>query len=194
MKAFKGYDEVKVNNGATAKLPEGIYKIKILGIKYQDNSSKGYSDQLIIQYDIAEGEYENFFTNQYKSNTAEDKKYKGVYRLYVPVDDGSEKDGWTKSKFKALTQSVEESNSGYTWNWDEQTLVGKVVGAIFNLKEYSFEGREGFFTNLYRIIPVSEMATAKVPEPTYLTDKGNTSGSGSDFLGGNGGLDEIPFN
>lgn len=194
MKPINNYESVPVMSEAK-KLPEGVYKIKILGVKYQDNSDKNYSDQLIIQFDIAEGEYKGFYQEQYKANTQEDKKYKGIYRLYVPVDDGSEKDNWSKMRFKTFTTAVEESNSGYVWKWDEQTLKDKVVGAVFNLKEYEYNGRNGFFTNLYKIIPVSEMANAKVPEPTFLKGSSNNNNNSDDFIGSNGSdLDEIPFN
>lgn len=194
MKPINNYESVPVMSEAK-KLPEGVYKIKILGVKYQDNSNKTYSDQLIIQFDIAEGEYKGFYQEQYKANTQEDKKYKGIYRLYIPVDDGSEKDNWSKMRFKTFTTAVEESNSGYVWKWDEQTLKDKVVGAVFNLKEYEYNGRNGFFTNLYKIIPVSEMANAKVPEPTFLKGSSNNNNNSDDFIGSNGSdLDEIPFN
>ena len=187
MKPIANYENVKAS-GDYKKLPEGIYKLIIKGVKYQDNSAKNYSDQLLIQYDIVEGDYKNFYTEQYNNNTAEDKKYKGIYRLYVPTEDGSEKDNWSKAKFKAVTNAVEDSNPGYAWDWDEQKLVGKVIGGVFNLKEYEYNGREGFFTNLFKVISVNEMATAKVPEPTLLKKKD------TGFMNvPEGGPDEIPF-
>lgn len=41
--------------------------------------------------------------------------------------------------FKGVLTSLEESNPGFRWNWDESTLVGKKVGGVF--------GREQFRTN-----------------------------------------------
>lgn len=195
MKPIRNFENVQAS-GDFKKLPEGAYKLIVKGIKYQDNSAKNYSDQLIIQVDIAEGEHKDFFTEQYNANTSEDKKYKGIIRIYVPNDDGSEKDGWTASKFKAMTNAFEDSNPGYSWNWDENTLKGKVVGGVYNLKEYEYNGRHGFFTNFHHFVAVSDIDTAKIPEPTYLAENSNSSSNSSyDATSGTGdGLDEIPFN
>ena len=194
MKPINNYENVKAT-GSFEKLPVGVYKLQIIGVKYQDNSAKGFSDQLLIQYDIAEGDYKGYFKKQYEENTSEDKKYKGIYRLYVPTEDGSEKDEWSKSKFKAFTNAVEESNSGYAWNWDENTLKDKFIGAVFNDKEYEYNGRRGFFTNLFKVISVSDMATASIPEPTLLKTPSKATNSSYDPSAGTGSdLDEIPFN
>ena len=186
------WDNVKAA-GDFETLPVGAYKIKINAVKIQDNSDKGYSNQLLLQYDIAEGEYAGFYKRQYDANNSEDRKYKGIYRVYLPKDDGSEQDSWTKSKFKAVTNAFEDSNNDYVWDWDEQKLKGLVVGAVFNQKEYDFNGKHGFFTNLYKLIPISEIATAKIPEPTKL--KESTSSSDNSFMNVPSGIDdEVPFN
>ena len=38
--------------------------------------------------------------------------------------------------FKGFIKSVEESNPGYVWNWDESTLKGKKVGLILQEEEF----------------------------------------------------------
>ena len=72
------------------------------------------------------GEYQDYYKNDYKNQNTEDKKWRGVLKLYLPKEDGTEKDNWTISVFKAFTEAVEESNQGYHWDWDETTLKGKV--------------------------------------------------------------------
>ena len=94
------------------KLPVGAYVCTILGVRL-DEGQNGNSDVITIQFDVAEGDYKGFFQNQYKNNTSEDKKYKGMYRIYTPKDDGTEQDGWTKNAFAKWTTAFEKSNNNY---------------------------------------------------------------------------------
>lgn len=178
------------------KLPVGAYLLKIEDVKYEDNSSKGYNDNIIFRFDIAEGEYAGFFRKNYSAQTGEDKKWKGTYRLRVPMDDGSEKDGWTQNRFKTVIAAFEESNNDYHWNWDEMTLKGKEIGAIFNEKEYEYNGRHGFFTNCYALISKGAIATAKIPGPTLLKNNSSAqASSGTGFMSVPDSVEEeIPFN
>lgn len=142
MKQYNGFDRNDVYRN-TERLPAGGYVIKILEAKEVEND---YGRKLVISFDIAEGEYKDFFASNYKAQVGEDKKWKGTYRVNVPKDDGSEQDGWAKRRFNTLIVDIEESNPGYHWDWDESKLKGKTIGALFNNKEYEFNGRHGFFT------------------------------------------------
>ena len=42
----------------------------------------------------------------------------------------------TNGFFKGFITSVEESNPGYRFNWDELGLEGKLVGLVFGEEEY----------------------------------------------------------
>ena len=181
------------------RLPVGGYVLKILDVKYQENS---WGDVILLSFDIEEGEYKGFFANNYRAQTQEDKKWKGTYRLRVPKDDGSEQDNWTMRRFKTVISAFEESNSGYHWNWDEQTLKGKMIGALFNNKEYEFDGRHGFFTNCHSLVTVEKIRSGKfeIPADTLLKEKkDNGYPAGSTPAGGGfmnipeGAKDELPF-
>ncbi len=87
----------------------------------------GDFSRLDVSLDIAEGEYQDYYKNDYKNQNTEDKKWRGVLKLYLPKEDGTEKDNWTISVFKAFTEAVEESNQGYHWDWDETTLKRESV-------------------------------------------------------------------
>lgn len=125
------------------KLPVGGYVCLIRDVS---TSHSDFGDRLNISFDISEGDYAAFYTDEYNRNPSADKKYKGVFRLWLPSNDGSEKDERTKSRFKAFISAVEESNRGYKWNWDEQLLVNKEIGIVFRNEEYDFNGRNGFAT------------------------------------------------
>lgn len=131
MKPFNDYDKITV--GEYKDLPNGAYVMIILNVELCHNSTGEY---LKLGCDIADGEQKGFFAEDYNGQQREDKKWHCHYLVNIPKDDGTEKDGWTKKKFKRFITAVEESNEGYTWGWDENTLKGKLVGGIFNHREY----------------------------------------------------------
>lgn len=191
MKAFKDYDSTQAY-GSQDKLPVGGYVLKILDAKIENTQ---YGEKLILSYDIAEGDYADFFRRNYAAQQGEDKKWKGTYRLNVPTDDGSEQDGWSKRKFKTMTTSVEDSNAGYHWDWNEAGLKGKLVGGVFNEKEYNFNGFQGFFTNLHHLCNVEQIRENdfKIPDPTYLRNNSAPAQS-TDFVNVSAGdKEELPF-
>lgn len=166
MKKLNGYDEMQPYTDQE-RLPIGGYILKILDVKYQEND---WGDVIVLSFDIEEGDHRGFFKANYKAQTQEDKKWKGTYRIRVPKDDGSEQDNWTMRRFKTIMSNFEDSNNGYRWNWDEQTLKGKLIGALFNNKEYDFNGRHGFFTNCHSLVSVEKIRSGKfdIPADTLL--------------------------
>lgn len=166
MRKLNGYNAAQAYTDQQ-RLPVGGYVLKILNVDYQENS---WGDVIVLSFDIEEGEHKGFYAANYRGQTGEDKKWKGTYRLRVPKDDGSEQDNWTMRRFKTVMLAFEDSNSGYRWNWDEQTLKGKLVGALFNNKEYELNGRHGFFTNCHSLVAAEKIRTGdfKIPEDTML--------------------------
>lgn len=194
MKKLNNYAEAKT---FTAKevLPVGGYVCKILDAKVQENT---WGDKLIVSFDIEEGEQKGFYAKNYKSQTEEDKKWKGNYRISVPTDDGSEEDNKKMSAFKSFIKRIEDSNNGYHWDWDELKLKGKLIGIVFNDKEWEYNGRTGFFTNPLFTETIENIREGKfkVPEPTYLKKKTGSAQVGSDgFMAIPDSSDEeLPFN
>lgn len=135
MKQFSGYNNVQAFDGDFEILPLGGHVCVIKGVKFEEYA---WGEMMIIALDIAEGEAAGFYQRQYDRNKATNPAYKwpGTYRQGVPKDDGSEKDNKAKSFFKGMISAIEKSNPGYTWNWDERSLHGKKVGAIFGQEEY----------------------------------------------------------
>lgn len=196
MKKFTNYGNAKTFT-PQEKLPIGGYVCKILNAEIQSNS---WGDKLVISFDITEGDQKDFYAKNYKAQDSEDKKWKGNYRLSVPKDDNSEEDNKVMGRFKTFIQRVEDSNPGYHWDWDESKLKGKLIGIIFNEKEYSFDGRTGFFTNPIYTATVNEIHDGKfkIPAPTYLKNNGSNNSEtsqGDGFMNIPDGLDEeLPFN
>lgn len=131
------------------KLPIGAYVCKVKQVRIQDNS---FGSQLAMLFDISEGEYTGFFKKDFDSNTAQDKKWRGVLRVWLPKDDGTDNDEMTKRTFKGMTTSFEKSNSGYQWDWNENSLVGKTVGILFRNEEWDYNGKHGWAVRPFRAI------------------------------------------
>ena len=203
MKAFNGYDQAKEaarQTGSGAKLPPGAYKAKIIGVKYEQGKN-GTSDRILIQFDITEGEFKDFFRTQYDENTSEDKKWKGRTNIFIPKDDGSEKDSYTKKAFAGWTSSFEKSNNGYVWDWDETKWVDKLVGIVFGETGTVIEGKEVVYTEPRFAVEVEKVRDGKAPEAKFKAKNGykGTSASSApisdtEFMTVSAGVrEELPF-
>lgn len=199
MKRLNGYEKAQ-GYSDSERLPAGGYILRILNVDYVTND---HGDTIVLSFDIEEGEQKGFFAANYKLQTGEDKKWKGTYRIRIPKDDGSEQDEWVMRRFKTIIGNFEDSNPGYQWNWDEQTLKGKLIGALFNNKEYEFEGRHGFFTNCHSLVKAEKIRSGKfeIPADTQLKPKssymtGTPSAVGDGFMNIPDGIDDegLPFN
>ena len=149
------------------KLPVGAYVCRIKQAVVQTNE---YGEKLCLLFDIAEGEHAGYYQQDFDGNKAEDKKWKGVIRYWLPKDDGSQKDEWTKSALKGMTTAIENSNPGYTWNWDEKSLAGKLVGIMYRNEEYDYKGKHGWSARPFRAISASSVREGKyeLPNPKPL--------------------------
>ena len=150
IKRFGDYDQTK-SYGSFEQLPKGGYVLQIKGVEILTNRIGEY---LEISADIFEGEYKDFFAKEYKAQQSEDKKWHCKFFLNIPKDDGSERDGWTKRSFKTFTETLEESNEGYHFDWDELKFKGKLIGGIFNKREYK---TDRMVTNWKRVTTVQRI-------------------------------------
>ncbi|MCI8332635.1 MAG: hypothetical protein HFE78_07405 [Clostridiales bacterium] len=187
MKPINNYESIqKITE--PEKLPVGGYIIDIFGAK---EITYSWGSVLEFKFDIAEGEYKNFYTNQYSSSQTEDKKYKGVFRLNVPKGDGSEMDEWTARKFKTNLSAIEDSNPNFHWDWDETKLAGRKVGAVFFEKEWEMDGRAGFYVTIHSLRAIEDIKNGnfKVPQPKLLKKKS----SEPDHAMEEPEMDDMPF-
>lgn len=153
MKPFTGFKAEKSAAGRET-LPVGAYVAKILDAKEVEYS---WGSVLLISFDITEGEHKEFFKADYSANTNEDKKWRGTYRLNIPKDDGTEQDGWSKNSFNNAIYSIEASNPGYHWDWNEAGLKGKSVGVLYRNFEWEINGRSGWSTECGMLLAVDDV-------------------------------------
>ena len=188
MRPFNNYDTTQTIS-ARAQLPVGAYICQIFKAEEKVyNSPKGEWHKLEVSFDISEGEHKDFYANDYRAQTGEDKKWKGVIRLNVPNDDGSEMDAWNKRSFKTNMQAIEESNSGYHWDWNEAQLKNKTVGIVFRSEEWEYNGKRGWRTAPFKMVPAADVKSGniKMPDPKPLNGKAasqaSTAADLSDFV------------
>ena len=176
MKAFNGL-EIKKSVSASEPLPAGGYVAKILNAKVEEYS---WGEVLVISFDVAEGEYKDFFSKQYKENTREDKKWKGNFRLTVPQESNQYFDS-QKRTFGNAIWAIEESNPSFRWAWDENALKGKMVGVLFRDREWEIEGRTGMTTEAWTFLSVDDVRTKnfKIPKPKMLNKATNNTTANS---------------
>lgn len=181
MKQFKGYNETR-SYSDVKQLPKGGYVLRIMNAEEKENQNGTY---IMISCDIEEGEFKGFFMDDYKSQEREDKKWHCNFLLNEPKDDGSEKDGWTKRRFKTVTEAIEDSNEGYHWDWDERKWKNKLVGGLFNIREYeASDGSIRQATNLKQLCSVEKIRTNtyKLPKDDLKERKVATQADENGFM------------
>lgn len=80
--------------------------------------------------------------------------------------------------FKAFINRICETNIGYTWNFDERTLVGKAFGGVFGREEYiNNKGESKFAIRCVRIKNADGIEKEPIPEDKLLKNsKSATNG------------------
>ena len=67
--------------------------------------------------------------------------------------------------YKGFTTCVEKSNPGYTWNFDEKSLIGKKLCGVFGLEEYQDqEGEVRTATKLVQFRSLDKLNDIKIPK------------------------------
>lgn len=167
IKKPQGYDQAPAYTGEFQQLPKGKYVCVIKQVSTQD--SKNGNPQLVILYDIAEGEHKDFYQKMYDADKAQDSsgaKWRGVFKQNM--------EGKGLSWFKGIITSIERSNN-FTFQWDkednEATMKGKKFGGIFRRRQYeAANGNRPFTTELFQIRSVAGLAEAEVPEDSLLPE------------------------
>lgn len=167
MKPFNNWNDVKAP-AARESLPEGGYICVIKDAEVKKTQS-GY-EMLVVSFDIAEGEYKDFYTNDYRAQQGENKYWGGVIRYFLPREDGTENDNYTKSRFRAFTNALEDSNPGYHWDWDETALKEKKIGMITRNEEWEWNDKSGFKVRPFMFIDIDRIRDNKfsLPKTKYI--------------------------
>ncbi len=89
-------------------------------------------------FDIAEGEYKDFYLKQYRENQDKIREwpFDGIFMLNVPYEGCSD---YVRINYNSFFSDLEDSNSGFICT-DEHLLKGKVIGAKFRNEQTEYRG------------------------------------------------------
>lgn len=124
MKKINNWENIQELTTFKRLKPSG-YICKIL--KVEDHPDKEY---LKIYFDINRGEDKGYFKSQFEKDTRKERKWPNAGTFIRSYKDSA------ASMFKGFINAIEKSNKGYQWNFDEKTLVNKVVGLIIADEQY----------------------------------------------------------
>lgn len=124
MKRINNWENIQESTTFKRLKPSG-YICKIL--KVEDHPDKEY---LKIYFDVSGGEDKGYFKSQFEKDTRKERKWPNAGTFIRSYKDSA------ASMFKGFINAIEKSNKGYQWNFDEKTLVNKVVGLIVADEQY----------------------------------------------------------
>ena len=126
--------ENRKTNNSYETLPKGNYVCKIM--KAEEHTSKEGKISIKLSFDIAEGEYKDFYAKKYQEDTREDKKWSrdAEYYISIPTDESSD---FIKTKYDTFFANLEDSNNGYVFQGNLDELKGKILGQSCSLSRMS---------------------------------------------------------
>lgn len=143
MKKYPNWENVEENGNFNSIKPGGY----VAFIKNVDDDPN--KECLKISYDIAEGEFKNYYMELYKAQNFWGGSF---FRSYKESAIGF---------FKGFITSIENSNPGYKWDWNEKGLKGKYIGIVLQEEEYiPTQGKH-----------VGEVRTRLIVQETHSIDK-----------------------
>ena len=137
----------------------------------EEASSRSGRDMFVISFDIAEGDYKDYYKQQYEANSSSDKKWRGVYCQLT--------DGNSVPYFKGLITAIEKSNNNFVFNGDEGLLSGKFFGGIFGEEEYTKQdGSLGTISKLCFIVSTERVRSGdfSIPKKKVLLTPSGANG------------------
>ena len=169
-------------------LPKGAYVVKILSAKEEKNKSNN-GRHLTIAFDIAEGEYKDFYRGQFDESDGEDKKWPrdGVYYLTVP-DDGCQ--DYVTTNWSSFFADLEDSNNGFVFDGDLKSLKGKLIGGKFHNEQSEWSGNVYDHTRLRWTCVADDVRNGKAGKMPNDKLVSRPAGGGLDGLDGE--LFDIP--
>lgn len=158
----KMYDEIEVNLDFTP-ITVGGHKGIIMGVEEYTSELSG-NTSLKVSVDTAKDDTQpQYFTEQYKNDTRTNKKWSNSAIKYVSL----KQDENCVRMLKAFITSVENSNNGFTYNWDKdvEQLKGKKVGLVFGLEEYvNNDGETKTIAKLNQFRSIDKIDNIKIPK------------------------------
>ena len=127
-----GFEEIR-EFGEYTPIELGGHKLVIM--KVEECTASTGNQYIKVSFDTARDDVQpNYYSNQYKQDTRDNKKWSGVTTVF-PTDN----EGKTSRAFKTFCTSIEKSNAGFRMVWGDkfcEALKGKVIGGVFGEEDY----------------------------------------------------------
>lgn len=165
MEKIENWDSIEAKGMEDFKnLPIGAYECVIKDARINHNEENG-KDTLKISIDIVSGEYKDYFLKSYENDTRIDKKWNNNAVKYLAFE------GDNVSYFKGFITCVENSNPGYTWDWNENKLKDKKICGVFLYEEYQKQdGTHGIKVRLNKFRSLDKMKDINISDNVKMLD------------------------
>ena len=165
MKPIKDFDKIEAKGMDDFRgLPIGAYECVIMDARVNHNEQSG-KDTFKVSVDIASGEFKDYFRKMYENDTRIDRKWNNNAVKYLSYT------GDNVAYFKGFIKTIENSNVGYTWDWDETKLKGKKVCGVFQYEEYEKQdGTKGIKVRLNKFRSLDKLKEIEVSDSVKMLD------------------------
>ena len=170
MEIIKDFDKIEAKGMDDFRgLPIGAYECVIMDARVNHNEQSG-KDTFKVSVDIASGEFKDYFRKMYENDTRIDRKWNNNAVKYLSYT------GDNVAYFKGFITTVENSNVGYKWDWDETKLKGKKVCGVFQYEEYEKQdGTKGIKVRLNKFRSLDKLKEIEVSDSIKMLDGTYTS-------------------
>ena len=170
MEIIKDFDKIEAKGMDDFRgLPIGAYECVIMDARVNHNEQSG-KDTFKVSVDIASGEFKDYFRKMYENDTRIDRKWNNNAVKYLSYT------GDNVAFFKGFIKTIENSNIGYTWDWDETKLKGKKVCGVFQYEEYEKQdGTKGIKVRLNKFRSLDKLKEIEVSDSIKMLDGTYTS-------------------
>ena len=168
MRKGRDWNSVQAYDGESTALKPGAYICVVKGMK--ETRSRNGAPMIELMFDIAEGEYKDYYLEKYRREKLEHNKvsYKGIYRTLLETKDGN-----TNPYFKGLITVIEKSN-GFVLpdEFSENDVKGKLFGGLFRKREWE---KDKWVTELTSVRTVEAIREGNyiLPEDKPLNNNSN---------------------
>ena len=165
MEIIKDFDKIEAKGMDDFKgLPIGAYECVIMDARVNHNEQSG-KDTFKVSVDIASGEFKDYFRKMYENDTRIDRKWNNNAVKYLSYT------GDNVAFFKGFIKTIENSNIGYIWDWDETKLKGKKVCGVFQYEEYEKQdGTKGIKVRLTKFRSLGKLKDIEVSDSVKMLD------------------------
>lgn len=192
MQKPNGYDEASDGSFSPVDLG-GHYAIIKQVTEKQSSTGK---DMVVVLFDfVSPDKQAGYHTKAFEASPRRKWPFNGSRYIMVRNNNDPNKTDW---RFKAFCTSFQQSNGvEIKWggdDWDKQ-FVGKKIGVVYGEEEHEYDGKRSMRRLPVRFCSWDSVATAEIPDPTYLASKPSASvAKPDDFINVPDTEDEeIPF-